>query len=231
MSRLWANDEELAKKDDDLNVRQPGASSGVWTAAVRTPRRRSVGRLIAYVLVVIGIVLTLSRLLGSSPNSAVDPHTNNIPSFEGSIPQDGRDDGRRKSPAQVEPKKTYTGPIKLPGLGQSLHAIAGTQGKQVKNRNVLFAAASLRSAATVLPLACQMARERQNYVHFAFMGRSDIPLKELLKVNGIDMEECQMILHDARPDHAATSTETRMSICTARAMRRCTATRGMSQTN
>lgn len=230
MSRLFANDEELAKKDDDLNVRQSGGIP-LWTAAVRTPRRRSVLRLIAYVLVIVGIVLTCSRIFGSRPDPELSPYTNNVPTFEATIPQDGRDDGGGKGKIQVEQSKTYTGPIKLPGLGQSLHAIAGTEGKKPKNRNVLFAAASLKSAATVLPMACQMATERQNYVHFAFMGRSDIPMKELLKVNGIDKEECQMILHDARPDHSATSTETRMSICTARAMRRWEATPGLSQTS
>lgn len=223
MSRLWANDEELAKKDDDLNARQQGPN-GQWQSAVRTPRRRSVARLVAYVFAACLIVFTISRLFGSNGDSVADAYANRItsndmPHYDAPRPPSGgKNDGGGQG-MQVEQKKTYSGPVKLPQLGQSLHAIAGTQGKQTKNRNVLFAAASLKSAATLLPLACQMALERQNYVHFAFMGRSDIALKELVKLNGID-DECQLILHDARPDYTATSTETRMSICTARAMRK-----------
>jgi hypothetical protein len=99
------------------------------------------------------------------------------------------------SKAAAETSRTYNGPLKLPHLGKSLQAIMSeTSGRLQKNRNVLFAAASLQSAALLLPMACQMAMERQNYVHFALMSRSDVPMKELLAVNGLD-KGCPLIVH------------------------------------
>lgn len=110
-------------------------------------------------------------------------------------PQGGSGSGMGESKGAAEAPKTYNGPLKLPHLGPSLQAIiTDTSGRLQKNRNVLFATASLRSAALLLPMACQMATERQNYVHFALMSRSDMPMKELLAINGID-KECPLIVH------------------------------------
>lgn len=103
--------------------------------------------------------------------------------------------GIGESKTAAEAPRTYNGPLKLPNLGPSLQAImTDTSGRLQKNRNILFAAASLRSAALLLPMACQMATERQNYVHFALMSRNDMPMKELLAINGID-KECPLIVH------------------------------------
>ncbi|KAL7822983.1 hypothetical protein V8C26DRAFT_388251 [Trichoderma gracile] len=123
-----------------------------------------------------------------------------------------------ESKATTKESKTYNGPLKLPHLGKSLQAIMSeTSGRLQKNRNVLFAAASLQSAALLLPMACQMAMERQNYVHFALMSRSDVPMKELLAINGLD-KGCPLIVHDARPDHSTTASEPRMALSVARAL-------------
>ncbi|KAH0496974.1 hypothetical protein TgHK011_004312 [Trichoderma gracile] len=123
-----------------------------------------------------------------------------------------------ESKAAAKESKMYNGPLKLPHLGKSLQAIMSeTSGRLQKNRNVLFAAASLQSAALLLPMACQMAMERQNYVHFALMSRSDVPMKELLAINGLD-KGCPLIVHDARPDHSTTATEPRMALSVARAL-------------
>ncbi|KAI6777957.1 uncharacterized protein J7T54_002950 [Emericellopsis cladophorae] len=222
-SRLWASDEELAKKDDDhLPVRQHQhqGPNGQWQAAVRMPRRRSVARLLAYIAITLFLFYVLSQAFTSSPHGDIQGlHRSSTlngrpPPGRGSTGTVGE---THDAASSVQKPKTYNGAVKLPSLGQSLHAIAGTEGKQPKNRNVLFAAASLKSASALLPLACQMALERRNYVHFAFMGRSVVPLQELVKINGID-NTCQMILHDARPDHAVDSTEQRMALCSARAM-------------
>ncbi|KHN98083.1 uncharacterized protein MAM_03844 [Metarhizium album ARSEF 1941] len=109
------------------------------------------------------------------------------------------------------------GPIRFPALASSLTAIASTDGASPKNRNVLFAAASLKSASTLLPMACDMATERRSYVHFVFIGTADITTQDLLEVNGID-ETCQLIVHDARPDHFGASTENRMSSAVVKAL-------------
>ncbi|UKZ73913.1 hypothetical protein TrVFT333_001567 [Trichoderma virens FT-333] len=124
-------------------------------------------------------------------------------------PQGDSGGGTDESKAAAEAPRTYNGPLKLPNLGPSLQAvITDTSGRLPKNRNVLFAAANLQSAALLLPMACQMATERQNYVHFVLMSRSDVPMKELLAINGID-KGCPLIVH---------ATEARMSLSVARAL-------------
>lgn len=62
------------------------------------------------------------------------------------------------------------------------------------NKNVLFTASSLKSAAALLPVACQMGSELRNYVHFALMSRSTIDIEELRALNGVD-ESCHVIFH------------------------------------
>lgn len=205
MSRLWANDEELAKKDDDLNAPRHGRNGsnhiplhGQWQSAVRTPRRSSVTRLVLILGIVSLLIFAFSRRFGAPSTqglgdrilekAASSPSSGSLEDLAQSLPA-----GTNEYPT-VDHKKTATGPVKLGNLGRSLQSIAATQGKQQRNRNVLFAAASLQSAATLLPIACQMAYEKKNYVHFALMGRSDISMQQLLKVNGID-EECPLIIH------------------------------------
>ena len=241
MSRLWTNDEELAKKDDDLTDprlarHNHGHGHGhghghQWQGAGRVPRRRSIARFAAYAVVAFLIIFGLTKALGGSSSSSSGAHFgldrtrpnrfshDGLPGYEAADrPPDegtstiggekgsssssggGGSSGTGSSNGQSEPAKTYGGPLKLPALGQSLHAIGSTGGKQAKNRNVLFAAGSLRSAATLLPFACQMAFEHRNYVHFVLMGRSEISLLELLKINGIDTS-CPLILHGAVHSH------------------------------
>lgn len=205
-SRLWANDEELAKKDDDLTDPRLLRQGLQWQTAGRIPRRRPIARFAAYAVVAFLLIVGFAKLFSGRADSSldrpyVDRHlSNEIPTHDTSkgptVPDDkvgGGDSGRG---ASLEPAKTYSGPLKLPALGQSLHAIGSTGGKQPKNRNVLFAAGSLKSATTLLPFACKMAFEHVNYVHFALLGRSEISLLELLKINGID-NSCPLILHGA----------------------------------
>ena len=88
----------------------------------------------------------------------------------------------------------YNGPVRFLELAETLHAISGTKGSSEVNKNVLFVASSLRSAAILLPLACQMGKELRSYVHFALISRSEIPMAGLRDVNGID-DNCQIIFH------------------------------------
>ncbi|KAG6038858.1 hypothetical protein E4U19_007904 [Claviceps sp. Clav32 group G5] len=110
--------------------------------------------------------------------------------------------------SSLKARPKYDGPVHFPALQSTLRATSGTGGASRKNNNVLFAAASLKSASTLLPMACEMAMERQNLVHFAFMGVSDVSVKDLLEINGID-KDCRLMTHDARPDHFESSTEPR----------------------
>ena len=129
-------------------------------------------------------------------------------------------------------KHYYNGPIKLYRLADSLQALPRIRGDQEQNRNVLFASASLKSAAVMIPIACEMARWRRNQVHLTFMGRDDLPLKDILTVNGVD-KACGVTWHgastllssphadarpDARPDFAQYSTELRLQVSVQGAM-------------
>lgn len=52
---------------------------------------------------------------------------------------------------------TFGGPIKFYELAVSLHTVAiKTKGSDLYNRNVVFAASSLRSASILIPLACEV---------------------------------------------------------------------------
>ena len=83
-------------------------------------------------------------------------------------------------------KYWYDGQIRFQALRETLLASQRMGGNKWTNKNVLFAASNLKSAATLLPMACEMARRKKNNVHFAFLGRDEISMKELLEVNGVD---------------------------------------------
>ncbi|CAK7221144.1 hypothetical protein SCUCBS95973_004396 [Sporothrix curviconia] len=104
---------------------------------------------------------------------------------------------------------TYNGQLRFLELAATLRSISNTHGGFLVNKNVLFAASSLKSMAALLPLACQMGAELRSYVHFAIMSKSDISLADLQQLNGID-QSCNIFFHDARPDFASISTDERM---------------------
>ena len=89
---------------------------------------------------------------------------------------------------------TYDGELRFYELGATLRAISNTRGGFVLNKNVLFAAGSLKSMSTLLPLACQMGAELRSYVHFAVMSKSDISIADLQQINGID-SSCNIFFH------------------------------------
>lgn len=100
-------------------------------------------------------------------------------------------------PGAVVAERSYNGPLKFTKLAVSLKAIGATNGNANFNKNILFAVSSLKSAATLIPMACEMGLELRSYVHVAIMGRSDIHLKDLMKINGAD-EGCSLIYHGMR---------------------------------
>ncbi|KAF4432071.1 hypothetical protein F53441_13868 [Fusarium austroafricanum] len=204
-ARFWAGDEEMAnKKDDDLYV--PGhryhhsGSGSQWQATPRAPRRSSVGRLIS-LLVFITIVFFIIYNLASPPENSAE-------TTSGRSSQPGRKHG--------QDKLYYKGPLRFPELADTLRNIQGTGGAYERNKNILFAASSLNSASVLLPMACKMSAQERNNVHFALMSRNEIPIKELLEINGVD-ESCKLYVHDARIDYASTSSELRLKLAAIRA--------------
>ncbi|KAM5348181.1 hypothetical protein ACJ41O_008005 [Fusarium nematophilum] len=204
-ARFWVGDEEMAKKDDDHHIHghHPRLSSQ-WQST-RAPRRRLVARLVVYIVLLSFLCYVVLRLLSPSPDEVIDrrPSTpEHAPTRHGGG-KEGQD-------------KIYTGPLKFPELAKTLRNIQATGGSYERNKNILFAASSLRSASTLLPMACQMSAQEQNFVHFALSSRHEISLKELLQINGID-ESCKLIVHDARTDYPARSTDTRLKLAAVRA--------------
>lgn len=227
MLSLWGKvkDEEMGKKDDD---RKFSPRNGPKWHAGRGPSRRSLKRIAVVVTVAIFVYVFIHNiptdvgprrtgrpvyLPADSPGSAIDHHSDS-PSTK-QIPQ--TEPLTESSPKSDSPtERTYSGPPRFLELSASLHSISSTKGGSSMNKNVLFAASSLQSAAMLLPVACQMGGKMRNYVHFALISRSDIKIEDLKKINGID-ESCSIIFHDARPQYASISTDDRMELCVFRA--------------
>ncbi|KAH7130365.1 hypothetical protein B0J11DRAFT_523031 [Dendryphion nanum] len=211
-------DEELGKKDDD---HKPGATSirgGGGQGKVRnffpSPHRWRRRRIL---LTVVGIYLVY-LLWTSTPelSSLFEKSGSNVitSAFTG-----GSSKTADKEPIGAPPGlhippggstlNTFGGTIKFYRLAASLQSASHTHGYTTTNRNVLFAISSLKSAAVMLPMICEMSKWKRNWVHVAFMGRDDIPIDDLLDINGVDRKTCPAIWHDARPNYAEYSTELR----------------------
>ncbi|KAF5540260.1 hypothetical protein FMEXI_8534 [Fusarium mexicanum] len=206
-ARFWAGDEEMAnKKDDDLHLpghRYHNSGSGPqWQATPRAPRRSSIGRLISYLVFISIVFFIIYNFVFSSDGSTDAASDRSAP-------------GRK----QGQDKVYHRGPLKFPELAETLRNIQGTGGAYERNKNILFAASSINSASTLLPMACQMSAQEKNHVHFALMSGEEIPIKELLEINGIDKSDksCKIYVHDARTDYASTSSELRLKLAAIRA--------------
>ncbi|POS81412.1 hypothetical protein DHEL01_v200199 [Diaporthe helianthi] len=218
------------KRDDDFHVKHPrnrnSSSAGGWKSAPRVAPRKTLKRLGLLVLIAAAAYLFIHNIPtdvgprrtgrptypearappGAAPNAAPKPQT---PEASRNVDDDGGESG--------PPSRDYEGPIRFMDLAETLHAITGTHGGSTLNKNVLFAASSLRSAGLLLPLACKMGRELRSYVHFALLSRNDIKIEELRAVNGID-RSCEIIFHDARVELPSTSSDERFAKSIERAL-------------
>lgn len=209
----------VTKKDDDLwakgggsnsnskrnGSRRPASSHGWKAAPPRFPPRKTLKRIGLLLLATAAAYLFIHNIpTDLKPARSRRP----VYTYPGTIPPPGGVP-RPPSPANAAAGQPggedgaaathdYDGPIRFLELAQSLHAIDDTKGASAANKNVLFAASSLRSAAILLPLACQMGKELRAYVHFALMSRSEIPIQGLRSVNGID-GSCQIMFHGMSP--------------------------------
>ncbi|KAK7956079.1 uncharacterized protein PG986_005301 [Apiospora aurea] len=218
MRGLFLSDDERGKKDDDHKhaPRNGNLRQQTWAPA-RVPPRRFLKR----ILLVFGAAILTYLFIHNIPTD-IGPRQSLRPSYGQAAPPGYPVRGRpppNASPKQTSeeesvsshepPQRNYNAPPKFLELAATLRAIGATRGSLLVNRNVLFAASSLKSAAALLPVACQMGTELRNYVHFALMSRNEISTDDLLELNGID-ESCHIIMHDARPEHAQISTDDRM---------------------
>ena len=197
LGNIFPGDKELGKKDDD---HRPGTSPilpGAWHARkqVSGVRRR---RIIYAALGLLALFLFYKNIptdLGSNSGK----RDVRIPQV-GSLPQspylepptDKPPHGAGSSQAG---EHYYGGPVKFYKLAASLHGVATLAGRGGKNKNVLFAASNLKSAAAIMPMACEMAFQKRNDVHFAFMGREELEIHEIKEINGINDDDCPVNWH------------------------------------
>ncbi|KAJ3552848.1 hypothetical protein NPX13_g11020 [Xylaria arbuscula] len=187
MRSFFMSDEELGKKDDDHklvnSVRQRRSSS--WQPA-RGPPRRSIKRIALVFVVAIVVYLFVHNIPILGPDDRMrrpdyahfpgrPPSSPGLPSTDNAMhPPDPDAQAQLQMLAPRTTERNFNGPFKFLNLAISLQAIANTRGSQPENKNVLFAAASLKSVATLLPMACQMGLGMKSYVHFALLGGSSI---------------------------------------------------------
>ncbi|TVY42731.1 hypothetical protein LOCC1_G004104 [Lachnellula occidentalis] len=225
--RLFPGDEELGKRDDDhkpgMGLKTPLGMFWQHRRLSHGPQRRNFKRIALGVLAFIALYYFFKKMPTdlenprqrpsySRPGTAPAPVTDYT--NPKALPPTGQGSGSKTvTQAPEESLHSFNGPIKFYQLASSLHAVSNTKGADLINQNVLFAAASVKSAATLLPIACDMAVRARNFVHFAFMGRDDISMDILKAVNGIT-KECRIIFHDARPDFSVQSSDFRMEVST-----------------
>lgn len=214
---MLPGDEELGKKDDDHKI---GATPRIATwSALHTPlrwRRRRL--LLAVALLSILYVCAKNMPTRAEWRSEAGPWDFGQPMIPSTYAKDSTGDDVEPTgvPEGIKAAKkgetsphTYSGSIRFYRLASSLQGAAYTHGYASTNRNVLFAASSLRSVSTLLPIVCEMSQWNRNHVHLAFMGREDIDIGKVLEINGVDQIKCSAIWHDARPDYSEFSTDTR----------------------
>jgi hypothetical protein len=201
MSSIFLSDEELGKKDDDHKpAKLPTIRPQSYWAPSRPSPRKTIKRVALAIAIGFAVYLFVHNIPTDLPqrdhrrpiykhweDESLDPFK--LPQTKSKPPPPGHG-GHEIQPAA----QTYSGPVKFVNLAESLYAISGTRGGSFMNKNVLFAASSLKSAAALLPIACQMGSELRSYVHFALASRSEIDIDELRAVNGID-ESCHVIFH------------------------------------
>jgi hypothetical protein len=222
-SRVLSKDEELGKRDDDFRPRRSPSAANVFNI-FRWRKRRLFGLLAGIVLVYLFIANPPTDL------RPIDGRRYGQPAGAGQFADASTHQYSRTEPtgaplrsmkdAEDESEKQYyDGPIKFYRLASSLHSITRTMGQRNANRNVLFAASSLKSVANLLPMACDMAKWDRNYVHVALLGRDTLSLEEILEINGVSNNDCAVVFHDGRADYSEYSTDTRLEVAVLGAMR------------
>ncbi|KAL4741982.1 armadillo-type protein [Aspergillus similis] len=194
--RLFLADEELGKKDDDH--RPKNHPDQRWQPKLWKPPRRR-------------------RNMPTDIPPARDRLISNSPSAQHVMPDASVPTGLTQSESRPHAKSNtnekdglyYEGKLQFYNLASTLKLFSDYGGKNPPSATV-FTAASLASVSDLLPLACRMAIQKINPVHFVLMGRDDVSIEGIQRVNGLNREICPLNWHDARVDHARWSTDSRM---------------------
>lgn len=213
---MLPGDEELGKKYDDHKYMPRRRSDwSIWNHTFRWRRRR-------LVLAIVGlgaVYMLLSALKGQQYRMGMGQKGGmQFPGYhQDSYVYDKHEPTGAppgvKAVDNAAAQHTFDGRIRYYRLAKTLRkSAAQTDGYDDTNRNVVFAMSSLSSASRMLPMICETARWKRNYVHAVLMGRVDIPMQELLTINGVDETTCPANFHDARPDFGEYSTDERAKL-------------------
>ncbi|KAF1817136.1 hypothetical protein P152DRAFT_9300 [Eremomyces bilateralis CBS 781.70] len=203
-SRFFPTDEELGKRDD--NRKQPwrrrGSMAGSGPLRYRCRRRR----IVPVIFLICALVFYVTRRGGFTEWTVAFGDSSSPYEEPTGRPPVGHDD---QVQANIPNKHYYDGPLRFFRLAASLRHIDHPYGGQKHSRHVLFAASSLKSASSLIPMACEMAHWDRNYVHIILLGRNNLSLKDVQEINGVDPATCDVMWHDGRSDFAEYSTEKR----------------------
>ena len=218
LGSIFPGDKELGKKDDDHRPASKGPIlPGSWNARkqVSGVRRR---RIIYLVLGLFAIFLFIKNIptdLGSNRYKKDSRVLTKRPSW-GLPTQQDPPSGKPPRPSDLnsDDEHYFTGPVSFYKLAATLHGVASLAGRYGRNKNILFAASSLKSASEIMPLACEMASLKNNDVHFAFMGREDLEISEIKDINGINDDDCNVHWHGRKLRSTRTITAANFEIQT-----------------
>lgn len=202
--RPYLADEELGKKDDDHRPRtgrKPLWRAKQWRAP--RPRRLIIGIIVLYLVYLFfknmptDLPPAVERLhpgftqtQQSSGKSRPPPMLSSVTPAKGPPP-------RADSHTNIKEDFYYEGEIRFNALARTLQRFwkPPTRHGGSISRAVVFAGSNLRSVSDLLPLACRMAEQKINEVHFVLMGRDDVSIEGIQRVNGINEVDCPIVWH------------------------------------
>lgn len=234
---LFPDDEELGKKNDDFHANKMSK----WSVRARPGgwRKRRILGVVLGCIALYFFIVNIPRDLGPvnarlRPNRPVYGNARGgraVPKSEYNFdrqdvyPPELADNAAAGAAARAAKEDledptlrkdlSYDGPVRFYNLATTLRPIAAMG---AGNKHVLFAASDLKTAGSLIPMACEMAGWKRNIVHFAIMGRDKIPISEIIEMNGASTPQCAVHWHDGRPDHAEDSTGPRMQLSVTGAM-------------
>lgn len=121
-------------------------------------------------------------------------------------PKPGRPAG--KVPEQLL-DQIYDGPVKFYRLASSLRP--HLRKVDDDRDHVVFLLRDLRTAASLVPLACDMANYNRSRVHMAVMTLRENSIEEIMSVSGVEAPDCPIFWHDTRPDYNSQSSFNRQT--------------------
>jgi hypothetical protein len=225
-ANLFADDEELGKKDDD---HRPSTRSSVplpvlrarWKASAPRVRKRRISAFLLALVILYYFFKNMPKGLSPVGNRidirAPGRTVNGLPlrpfpvaQPEGPVRDASFSKTSSKPPPRPKegedlPEHYYDGDYSFESLMQSLSSSARSM-RFMSSKNVLFIAANLKSASILIPFACEMNRWNRNHVHFAYLGRDGVSLHEIQEINGAP-NGCDIFWHGKNIIQTLTNTK------------------------